>query len=326
METLSLGTSGLLTSRLGFGLAAVGRPSYINLGRPLDLGSDRRPEILRALAHRLLDVAYAGGVRYFDAARSYGRAEEYLASWLASRQPMPDPVTCGSKWGYTYVGNWSMNPSLHEVKDHSLAALRRQFRESSSILGATLQLYQVHSATLESGVLTNSQVLRELLRLRQEGLSIGLTVSGLRQSEVIHKALAIRVDGFNPFSTVQATWNLLEPSVGEALEAAHEAGWGVLVKEALANGRLLQIQNPRLEPLLDLARRRSVGPDVVALAAALAQPFVDTVLLGSVTPAQLRSNLKAIEVALTVDDLLEMAELEQSPRSYWEDRGRLSWS
>ena len=33
----------------------------------------------------MLDAAYAAGVRYVDAARSYGRAEEFLAGWLAER-------------------------------------------------------------------------------------------------------------------------------------------------------------------------------------------------------------------------------------------------
>ena len=31
------------------------------------------------------DAAYAAGVRYVDAARSYGLAEEFLAGWLAER-------------------------------------------------------------------------------------------------------------------------------------------------------------------------------------------------------------------------------------------------
>ena len=33
----------------------------------------------------VLDAAYGAGVRYFDAARSYGRAEQFLGSWLRAR-------------------------------------------------------------------------------------------------------------------------------------------------------------------------------------------------------------------------------------------------
>lgn len=68
---------------IGFGLAAVGRPGYINLGREEDLPPRREVAAMRARAQELLDYAYAHGVRYFDAARSYGRAEEFLAGWLA---------------------------------------------------------------------------------------------------------------------------------------------------------------------------------------------------------------------------------------------------
>ena len=37
---------------------------------------------MRAHAHAVLDAACDAGVRYFDAARSYGLAEEFLGSWL----------------------------------------------------------------------------------------------------------------------------------------------------------------------------------------------------------------------------------------------------
>jgi aryl-alcohol dehydrogenase-like predicted oxidoreductase len=61
-------------TELGLGLAALGRPGYINVGHGADLPSTEL-EAMEAHAHRVLDAAYDGGVRYFDAARSYGRAE-----------------------------------------------------------------------------------------------------------------------------------------------------------------------------------------------------------------------------------------------------------
>jgi aryl-alcohol dehydrogenase-like predicted oxidoreductase len=70
-----LGRTGLAVSRIGLGLAAVGRPAYITLGRAADLGPDRSVDSMRTRSHALLDAAYAAGVRYVDAARSYGRAE-----------------------------------------------------------------------------------------------------------------------------------------------------------------------------------------------------------------------------------------------------------
>jgi aryl-alcohol dehydrogenase-like predicted oxidoreductase len=41
MDMRSLGVTGLSVSRIGLGLAALGRPGYINLGHASDIGSDR---------------------------------------------------------------------------------------------------------------------------------------------------------------------------------------------------------------------------------------------------------------------------------------------
>jgi aryl-alcohol dehydrogenase-like predicted oxidoreductase len=315
----SLGRSGLPVSRLGLGLAALGRPGYINVGHGDDLAGRTDTDAMKRNAHAILDAAYGAGVRYFDAARSYGRAEEFLASWLDRRGLSPSEVTVGSKWGYSYTAGWRVEAERHEVKDLSLATLRRQLEESRSLLGSHLRLYQIHSATLESGVLADRAVLGELRRLRETGLAIGLTVTGKSQSETIERALEVEV-----FDTVQATWNLLERSAAPALAEAHSAGLGVIVKEALANGRLTARGD--VPSLLELAERRGVAPDALALAAALAQPWADVVLSGPATLETLSSNLKALDLEL--DDALDpaLAALAEEPARYWEERAALTWN
>ena len=72
--------------RIGLGLAALGRPAYINVGRE-ELPADRSVDAMRSATWRVLDEAYAAGVRWVDVARSYGRAEEFLAGWLTERGP-----------------------------------------------------------------------------------------------------------------------------------------------------------------------------------------------------------------------------------------------
>jgi aryl-alcohol dehydrogenase-like predicted oxidoreductase len=327
VRTRPLGSTGLQVTPVGLGLAALGRPAYIDLGRDADLGADRGVEELERRCHQVLDAAYDHGVRYLDAARSYGRAEEFLASWLDARRLDPDEVTVGSKWGYTYVGDWRMDAETHEVKDHSLAALTRQLSETRALLGDHLDLYQVHSATLDSGVLEDPAVLAELARLRDEGVVIGLSSSGPGQAATIRRALEVTADGVGPFACVQATWNLLEPSAGPALAEASAAGWGVIVKEAVANGRLTPHgQGPAAAALGRVAARHGAGVDAVALAAVLANPWTDVVLSGAVTPAQLEANLAALRVELTPEDLEELAILAEPPERYWQERAGLSWS
>jgi aryl-alcohol dehydrogenase-like predicted oxidoreductase len=315
----TLGNTRLVVSRIGLGLAALGRPGYINLGHASDLAGLTDVESMERATHAVLDAAYAGGVRYFDAARSYGKAEEFLATWPMLRALAPGEVTVGSKWGYTYTANWRVDAPVHEVKDLSLATLRRQAAESRELLGPRLRLYQIHSATLESGVLEDRAVLCELERLRAAGLWIGLTATGPGQGETIERAL--QVGGFD---AVQATWNLLEQEAGSALGAAHSAGVGVIVKEALANGRLSARGD--VPGLAEPSRSAGCTPDALALAAVLAQPWADVVLSGAATVAELESNLVALELQLDPAVLERLNALREDPVSYWQTRAALAWN
>ena len=143
---------------LGLGLAALGRPGYLTVDHGAAIGPDRSVEALRQRCLQVCDAAWEGGIRWFDAARSYGRAEEFLAGWLSRRAIEPGVVTVSSKWGYTYTADWSVDAEVPEVKDHSAAALARQWPETEALLGPWLRLYQVHSATLESGILDDQDV------------------------------------------------------------------------------------------------------------------------------------------------------------------------
>jgi aryl-alcohol dehydrogenase-like predicted oxidoreductase len=303
--------------RIGLGLAALGRPGYLNLGHGADLGADRSVDALRARSFEVLDAAHASGVRYLDAARSYGRGEEFLGAWLRERDPRD--VVVGSKWGYVYTADWQVDADPPEVKHHDVETFRRQLEETRANLGDRLALYQIHSATPDSGVLENDAVLEALAGLRAEGVAIGLSTSGTSQGETLDRAL-----GLDLFDAAQVTWNLHERAAGPALARAHDAGLGVIVKEALANGRLAtRDAHPALVAMAD---RLGATPDAVALAAVLAQPFVDVVLSGAATTAALRSNLAAADLELGAAELAELDALEEDSAGYWAARGDMAWT
>ena len=330
-QFVQLGRTGLRVTPMGLGLAALGRPGYINLGHAGDLNRDYRVAAMEAHSHEVLDLAWELGIRYFDVARSYGRAEQFLGSWLQARKIAPEAVTVGSKWGYTYTAGWQVEAQKHEIKEHSLAVLQRQIDESRTLLGDHLDLYQIHSATLDSGVLENQAVLGELARLREEGLCIGLSLSGLGQSETLRKAVAIEVDGRPVFGAVQATWNLLEVSAGAALQEAHEAGMGVIVKEALANGRLTARNDEtafqaKRKILEEVAGELGVGIDGLALAAVMAQPWASLVLSGAANADHLRSNLTAFSVDWDDEIADRLRPLTETPEKYWTTRSKLAWN
>ena len=316
MPTARLGSGGPVVSRIGLGLAALGRPAYITTGRDHDL-PDRSVEGLRAQTFSMLDAAYVAGIRYVDAARSYGKAEEFLGGWLAG--PGHPDVIVGSKWGYRYTGGWRLDASQQEVKEHSLAMFAAQLAESRAALGDRLALYQVHSLTLDSSLFSDAPLLAALARLRAEGVIIGLSTTGPGQADTIRRALELTVDGRQLFAEAEVTWNLLEPSAGPAAAEAASAGWAVLVKEAVANGRLTPAGVPPT-PLTALAAARGVPEDAIALAAALANPWASIVLSGAVTRPQLDANL----AALTVGPLPEL-DLAEAPGAYWAARAARPW-
>ena len=326
----TLGRGGPAVSPIGLGLAALGRPGYINLGRDADLGGERSVAAMEERAHRVLDEAWRAGVRYFDAARSYGRAESFLGRWLAANGMSPRDAVVGSKWGYAYTAEWRIDAEVHEVKELSLPHFEKQRAETRRVLGDHLDLYQVHSLTLSSGALDDRPLMAALAALKEEGVRLGLSTSGADQAEVIGRAAELRVHGVRVFDAVQSTWNVLERSAGAALAEAHAAGLGVIVKEALANGRLAArggapggtLVAHRLEAE---ATRLGVPVDALALAAALAQPWAAVVLSGAVTPDQLRSNLRALEVVLDDEAWATVDSLIEAPDAYWARRGALRW-
>ena len=341
--------AGVETPPLGLGLAALGRPGYINLGHDDDLPR-KDVEEMRAQAHAVLDTAWAAGVRYFDAARSYGLAEDFLSSWLALRDVPSADVVVGSKWGYTYSAKWRVDngDAPHEIKEHTAANFEVQWPQTLSLLGSHLRLYQIHSATFASGVLRDAEVLARLARARDEtGVRVGLSLSGAEQAETLRAALAIRTDtGARLFDCAQATWNVMEQSAGDALLEAREEGVDIIVKEALANGRLTRRnENEGASETIGALKRvgeafaepgeTPFGVDAVALAIAMNAPFRPMVLSGAATEAHAASNVRALELlarfraepekARTLtNDALELGRMD--PGTYWAERAALAWN
>lgn len=308
------------TARTAVGLASLGRPAYINLGRDTELPADRSVDAMRGTTFAVLDRAYEAGVRRVDVARSYGRAEEFLAAWLAARAH--SDVTVSSKWGYAYVGEWRMDASVHEVKEHSLARFRQQWAETRETLPAAPALYQVHSLTSDSLLFGDGGLQAALAELVDAGVRIGFSTSGPEQADTIRRALELTVDGRRLFTAVQSTWNVLESSAGLALAEAHRAGALVQLKETLANGRLA-VDPPAV--VADIAQAHGTTPDAVALAAAYAAEWADVVLVGPAGVRQLEANLAAADLRLSDDELETLAELRENPREYWARRSQLVW-
>ena len=186
----------------------------------------------------------------------------------------------------------------------------------------------MHSATLDSGVLADAAVHRALAGLRAQGVRVGISTSGPGQADAVRRALEVTVDGEPLFTSFQSTWNVLEPSAGPALAEAAAAGARVIVKEAVANGRLAPdgADTPGAHRAAELAGDLGTTVDRLAIAAALAQPWAWRVLSGAVDPAQVTSNAAAVDIALPDAITTELAVLAEDPPTYWSARSARPWT
>ncbi|CAH8282187.1 aryl-alcohol dehydrogenase-like predicted oxidoreductase [Mariniflexile fucanivorans] len=312
---------------LGLGMAAIGRLHYINVRTNTVAKSDVNE--LKANGFKVLDEAYNLGVRYFDTAPGYGLAEDLLIEWLTTKNDKS--IKVATKWGYTYTANFDKNATVHEVKEHSISKLKEQWQVSKKLL-PFLTTYQIHSATLETGVLENESVLNELAYLKSEfNLKMGISTTGENQVEVIKKALDVVVEGKSLFDTFQSTYNILDQSILSIADTLKQEGKKLILKETLANGRIFRNSNyPKYADfynvLESLSKKYGVGVDAIALQFCAKTIPESMVLSGASTVTQLQENLKVGLFVLTEDELNQLKSFEVKPTWYWNERKELQWN
>ena len=312
----------MTTTQIGLGLAALGRPDYINIRQNNTI--DKSKKAFKTNAYDVMDFAYKKGVRYFDTAPSYGLGEQFLIDWKNSRQHKD--LLLSTKWGYTYVANWELGfAGKHEVKEHSVSKLNEQW-EISKALCPHLKIYQVHSATLESGILNDISIHERLFQLKKEyGLQIGITTSGANQSKILNIAKNIAVNNQLLFDSYQVTYNIFEQSTFDTLQSLKAIGKTIIIKEALANGRVFTSNNSK-KSLELLAKTYNVGSDAIALRFVIDTLHPNMVLSGASSSNHLAQNLKAHDFKLSSEDLELLKSLKVNSTDYWNERNNLAWN
>jgi aryl-alcohol dehydrogenase-like predicted oxidoreductase len=313
--------------QLGLGTAALGRPQYINV-RTENCDNSNLAEF-RKQSFNVLEKAYNLGIRYFDTAPGYGLAEELLLEWIQTKKD--NSIEVATKWGYTYTANFDSNATVHEVKEHSLSKLNEQWNFSKQLL-PYLKVYQIHSATLETGVLENKEVLERLAFLKKEhNLKIGLTTTGTNQVEVIKKALNVLVDGEPVFDLFQVTYNFLVQSLIEISGELVRQNKSIVIKEALANGRVFKNKSyphyaKMYTTLENLAKKHQVGVDAISLRYCAQTIPGSIVLSGASSIDQMKQNLEMNSFTLSADEIEVLNALKVAPKLYWTERKQLEWN
>ena len=257
MELRALGTSGLQVSALGLGTVKFGRNQGMNYPAPFTLPSD-------AQALDLLALAWELGINLLDTAPAYGSSEQRLGQLLRH---------CRHDWVIaTKVGEEFTDGASHF--DFSAAATRHSVERSLRRLGVeALDVVLIHSNGDDVAILEQQAVLPTLRDLQQAGL---IRAVGMSSKTVAGGLLAVqRCD------VVMVTYNLMQQQELPVLEAAAQAGKGVLIKKGLLSGHL--------------ARLPAVDPLQAAWKALHTAPGVSSVVVGTLHPQHLRANVAAMQ-------------------------------
>ena len=285
-----------------------------------------------ALVHRALDA----GVNFVDTANVYAGGESERMVGEALRGRRHGVVLATKVRGRTGPGPNEVGLSRLHIVESVEASLKR--------LGTDyIDLYQIH----RPDPLTNLEdTLRALDDLVRAGKVRYIGCSNL-DAWVLMKALGIsRAEHLERFRCTQSYYSL----VGRELERQtipllEDQGLGLLVWSPLAGGFLSgkftrtggdaaarrakfdfpPVNKERgfdvLDVLAEVAARHRASVPRIALAWLLAHDVVTSVIIGARKPTQLEDNLKAVEVALTEEDLRALDEVSQVAPEYpaWMD-------
>jgi aryl-alcohol dehydrogenase-like predicted oxidoreductase len=211
MEKISIGRSGLTTSRIGLGTWAIGGWMWG--------GSDEAESIAT------IRTAIEHGVTLIDTAPAYGfgRSEEIVGKALAEGS-LRDKVTIATKVGLTWK-----NGAV--FRDSRPARIRKEIDDSLRRLRTdVIDLYQVHWPDPQTPI---EETARALEGLRRQGKIRAIGVSNYSPSQMdTFRAVAM-------LDAVQPPYNLFEREIEtDVLPYAKRAGLAVLSYGALCRGLL----------------------------------------------------------------------------------------
>jgi aryl-alcohol dehydrogenase-like predicted oxidoreductase len=295
MEFRTLPKTGLKVSRLSFGTMTFGA------------------QIDQATAHRIVDCCLDAGINFFDTANVYNRgaAETIVGKTLKGRR---DKVILASK----VCGKMGDAPDEEGL---SRAAMRKAIDASLQRLGTDyVDLYYLHQPDYATPIEETLETMEELVRAGKVRFP---AVSNYAAWQVAEILWICEKRGYHPYFISQPMYNLLARGIEEEyLPFCQRFGVAVVPYNPLAGGLLTGKHSRQSAPTpgtrfdgnkmyqdrywLDddfaaVEELRSIaqeaGKTLVELAVQwlLAQPLVDSIILGASRVEQLEENLKAAE-------------------------------
>ena len=252
-----LGSSDIEVSCLGLGTVKFGRNQEVKYPEGFSLPDDKQIEALLRQAGEL-------GINLLDTAPAYGSSEQRLGRLLRNRQ---DWIVM-TKVGEEFVNGQSWF-------DFSAEHTRRSVQRSLHHLATDyLDIVLIHSDGRDLDILERSDCLETLLALKQEGL---IRAVGMSTKTVAGGLKAVELS-----DVVMVTYNSAQTDEAPVIDAAAAQGKGVLIKKALNSGHLVSRDGQ--------GGKQGAAAD---LAFALNKQGVSSVIVGTINPRHLLSNVQA---------------------------------
>ena len=286
----------------------------------------------RATSFRIMDIADAGGVDFFDTADVYplggdadtrGATEEIVGQWLHERRAR-QRIVLATKCR----GAMGARPNEQGLsRKHVIAACEASLRRLRTDY---IDLYQVHAPDPNTPIAETLGALDDLVRAGK------VRYIGCSNYPAWQLALALGASarlGLERFDCAQPRYNLLFRMVeDEILPLCRAEGVGVIAYNPLAGGMLTGRYRGAGEPQAgtrftlrhsgEVYRKRYWNEAVlgavdhlaqyfdgrgkalthVALAWVLAQPGITSAIVGASRPEQLEDSLRALDLDLTAEE------------------------
>ena len=316
MEYVRLGSSGLIVSRLAFGVMTFGHDQGA-LGAVWKTGQEEA----NTLVGRSLDA----GINFFDTADGYagGQSEIMLGKALGARRK---DIILSTKIGFrTGSPITQTGGSARHILNSAEECLKRLGTDYIDLL--SIHRFDAYTPFEESARALENLITRGLVRY------VGFSNFTAWQAA---KFIGIQKRrNYAPFIAAQMYYSLVGRDLEhEVVPFCQDAGVGIVVWSPLASGFLsgrytrrdptggkgrltgfdiLPIDKERGYDLID--RMREIANDhhatvaQIALAWLLAKPHVSAILLGASKLAQLDDNLGAANIQLTPSEVAELDRL-----------------
>lgn len=296
----TLGRTNLTVSALALGTVELGMD--YGIAAP---GHFSRPPEEAAIA--LVQTTLDAGINFIDTARAYGESEVVLGKALRGRR---EQVVLATKVGL-HRPDGTLPPG-DALRRHMLDALEISLR---SLQTDYVDLWQLHN--VDDAVLARREEITSVFAEARQSGKIRATGGSFYGAELPAQALA-----FDLFDVIQVTYSVFDQRLADrVLPLAEALNVGVMVRSVLLKGALTE-RAEYLPDHLETLRAHSryyrqlvaeagldLTPAQAAIAFALAQPQISSVLVGIRSQDELAENLPALTTTLPPTFVAQLAAL-----------------